>query len=155
MESASTASDVRKTATVVQAALTVASMALGPVPALAEELPTFRRGLWEFSRTMDIGSGAQTISSRRCTEPGEEMRRQHAMFAKAGCKVAPISQQGSVYSYVVDCTGTGMGNVVSRSAITVESDAAYKVEIESSGDVGPGTGKRNEVLKAHRASDCP
>lgn len=48
-----------------------------------------------------------------------------------------------------------MGNVVSQSVITVESDAAYTVEIESSGDVGPGGGKRREVLRARRVGDCP
>jgi len=155
MASARTASDVRKTATVIQAALAAVSLQLASLPAQAGELPTFRHGLWEFTRTLDMGGGEKTISSRRCTEPGEEMSRQNAMLAKAGCTVSPVSRQGNAYSFVADCKGGGMGKVVSRSVITVESDASYTVEIESSGDVGPGTGKRREVLKAHRVSDCP
>jgi hypothetical protein len=155
MASARTASDVRKTATVIQAALAAVSLELAGLPAQAGELPTFRHGLWEFTRTLDMGGGEKTISSRRCTEPGEEMSRQNAMLAKAGCTVSPVSRQGNAYSFVADCKGGGMGKVVSRSVITVESDASYTVEIESSGDVGPGTGKRREVLKAHRVSDCP
>ena len=48
-----------------------------------------------------------------------------------------------------------MGDVVSQSVVTVESDTAYTVEIESSGEVGPGGGKRKETLKARRVGDCP
>ena len=104
---------------------------------------------------MDMGGGEKTLSSRRCTEPGEDMRRQNGMFAKAGCKVSPVDRRGSVYSFVADCRGSGMGDVVSQSVVTVESDTAYTVEIESSGEVGPGGGKRKETLKARRVGDCP
>ncbi len=151
---ASNASDTRRMATVVPAALAAVNLAMAPVPAQAEELPTFRRGLWELNRTMDMGGG-KAVSSRRCTEPGEDMRRQNAMFEKAGCKVSEISRRGNVYSFAADCKGSGMGNVVSQSVITVESDAAYAVEIESSGDVGPGAAKRRERLVARRVGDCP
>jgi hypothetical protein len=155
MASARTASDVRITATAIQAVLAAVGVGLATLPAQAGELPTFRFGLWEFTRTLDMGGGEKTISSRRCTEPGEEMSRQDAMLVKAGCTVSPVSRQGNSYSFVADCKGGGMGNIVSRSLITVESDASYTVEIESSGDVGLGTGKRSEVLKAHRVGDCP
>lgn len=155
MARARTPSDVRKTATVIQAALAAASVGLATLPAQAGELPTFRHGLWEFARTLDMGGGEKTISSRRCAEPGEEMSRQNAMLVKAGCTVSPVSRQGNTYSFVADCKGGGMGIIVSRSVIAMESDASYTVEIESSGDVGPGNGKRREVLKAHRVSDCP
>lgn len=151
---ASNGSDPRKMAKVLPAALAVLSLGLAPVPSQAEELPTFRRGLWEFNRTMDMG-GAKAISSRRCTEPGEDMRRQNAMFEKAGCKVSQISRRGNVYSFAADCKGSGLGDVVSQSVITVASDAAYAVEIESSGDVGPGAAKRRERLEARRVGDCP
>jgi hypothetical protein len=137
------------------ATLAAVSLGLLPLPGQAEEFPAFHRGLWEFNRTLDMGGGEKTVSSRRCTDPGEDMRRQNAMFAKAGCKLSPISRRGSVYSFVADCKGAGMGNVVSQSVISVESDAAYTVEIESSGDVGPAGGTRREVLKAKRVGDCP
>ena len=95
MASARTASDVRKTAAVIQAALAAVSVGLATLPAQAGELPTFRHGLWEFTRTLDMGGGEKTISARRCTEPGEEMSRQNAMLAKAGCTVSPVSRQRS------------------------------------------------------------
>lgn len=135
--------------------LAVTGLSLAALPVAADELPTFRRGLWEFNRTMDVGGGQKAISSRRCTEPGEDMRRQNATFAKAGCAVSPVSRRGEVYSFVANCKGGGTGNVVSQSVITVEGDSAYTVEVESSGDVGPGGGKRREVLKARRVGDCP
>jgi hypothetical protein len=153
---ASNASGIRKMATIAWAKLAVLSLGLAPLPAQAEELPTFRHGLWELNRTMDRGGG-KSVTSRRCTEPGEDMRRQNAMFEKAGCKVSQISRRGNVYSFAADCKGSGMGNVVSQSVITVESDAAYVVEIESSGDVGPGgpgAAKRHETLEARRVGDC-
>jgi hypothetical protein len=83
------------------------------------------------------------------------MKRQNAMFAKAGCTISPVTRKGDIYSFVADCKGGGAGKVVSQSVITVESDSAYTVEVESSGDAGPGGGKRSEVLKARRVGDCP
>ena len=155
MENRRIPSKVWKTTDALHAVFAVLFLGLAPQALQAEELPSFRRGLWEFQRTMDMGGGAKTLSSRRCTEPGEDMRRQNGMFAKAGCKVSPVDRRGSVYSFVADCRGSGMGDVVSQSVVTVESDTAYTVEIESSGEVGPGGGKRKETLKARRVGDCP
>lgn len=146
-------------AAVAQAAVAVASLGAALPAAQAEELPTFRKGMWEFDRTMemgrDMGSGPKTIASRRCTEPGEDMKRQQAMFAKSGCTVSPVSRRGSVYSFVADCKGAGIGAVVSQSVITVESDSAYTIEVESTGDVDGGGRKNRELLKARRVGDCP
>ena len=155
MENRRIPSKVWKTTDALHAVFAVLFLGLAPQALQAEELPSFRRGLWEFQRTMDMGGGEKTLSSRRCTEPGEDMRRQNGMFAKAGCKVSPVDRRGSVYSFVADCRGSGMGDVVSQSVVTVESDTAYTVEIESSGEVGPGGGKRKETLKARRVGDCP
>ena len=155
MENTRIPSKVWKTTDALHAVFAVLFLGLAPQALQAEELPSFRRGLWEFQRTMDMGGGEKTLSSRRCTEPGEDMRRQNGTFAKAGCKVSPVDRRGGVYSFVADCRGAGMGNVVSQSVITVESDTAYTVEVEASGDVGPGGGKRKETLKARRVGDCP
>lgn len=154
-----TAWKVRRMPAVAQAAVAVACLGVAAPPAQAEDLPTFRRGLWEFDRTVemgrDMGSGPKTISSRRCTEPGEDMKRQQAMFAKSGCTVSPVTRRGSVYSFVADCKGAGVGTVVSQSVITVESDSAYTIEVESTGEAAAGGHKNREVLKARRVGDCP
>jgi hypothetical protein len=143
-------------AAVVQFALAVGGAGLAaPPPAQADELPTFRKGLWEFSRTMDMGGGEKTMSARRCTDPGADMKQQNAMFAKSGCKVSAITRRGNVYSFVADCKGAGLGEVVSQSVITVESDAAYTIEVLSSDEAGPSGDKSKEVLKARRLGDCP
>ena len=149
-------SEVRRSAPLsVCAAFTATTLGLVPPALRADDFPRFREGLWEFARTMDMGGGPKTLSSRRCTEPGEDMRRQNALFAKMGCSVSPVTRKGSVYRFVADCKGAGTGAVVSQSVITVESDSAYTVEVESSGDTGPGGGKRSETLKARRIGDCP
>ena len=149
---------VRLSTSIVCGAVAAAGLVLAIQPAQADEWPTFRKGLWEFNRTMQGGAGSgmpDKLSNRRCVDPGEEMKRQNAMFAKAGCTLSPVTRKGNLYSFVAECKGGATGKLVSQSVITVESDSAYTVEVESSGEVGPGGGKGSEVLKARRVGDCP
>lgn len=116
----------------------------------AQELPSFRKGLWQFERTIDEGAGApQKVSLRKCTNPGDDMKRQSAMLSSAGCKLSPVVRSGAAYSYSAQCRLQG-ASVESRSVLTVESDGAYRLVVDSLED-----GRRkHEVLVARRVGDC-
>jgi len=120
--------------------------------ALAEDLPTFKPGMWEFKRTVE-GEGAgdkpMKLENKECTDPTAEMKKMNDKLAKQGCKFTPISRSGSTYSLSSDCQIQGM-QFQSRSVITVESDSAYRVDVSSTG-AGAST---KELLIAKRVGEC-
>jgi hypothetical protein len=118
--------------------------------ARADEPPAFRRGLWQFDRTI----GGQALQTKSCTSPTEDLERQNAILEKGGCKSSPGKRSGDVYMFTVECTvttpGSGTVTVHSTSVMTVESDSAYNVDIKTTG-AGTSTQER---LVARRIGDC-
>ena len=116
----------------------------------AQELPSFRKGLWEFNRTIDGGAGKpQTLTTKKCASPTDDMRKQNEMLAKAGCKFSPATKSGASYSFTSQCNINGV-SAQSKSVITVEGDSAYKVNVESQ----QGGQSTKELLVAKRIGDC-
>jgi len=118
----------------------------------AEDGPIFRQGMWEFNRTVEnIGSPGkpQTITTKKCTNPTEDMKKQNEMVSKIGCKTSPLVKNGKTYSFSTECKIQG-AIAQSASVITVENDSAYNIKIHSQSD-GRGT---NETLQARRTGDC-
>ncbi|MCC6610196.1 MAG: DUF3617 family protein [Burkholderiales bacterium] len=118
--------------------------------ATAQELPAFRKGMWEFNRTIDDGGGAaKSVTLKKCTSPTDDMRRQNDALAKAGCTFSPATRSGSPYTFTARCNVQG-ASVQSRSVISVESDSAYTVDVESQ----QGGRASKERLVARRIGDC-
>jgi hypothetical protein len=119
--------------------------------AWADELPNLRPGLWQFERS----AAGQKMHTTQCTSPNQDMKRQNEMIEKrGGCKMSPLKRSGNTYTFSADCTlSSPQGPVTFRStsAMTVESDSAYKIEVTTSDALGP-TGK--ELLTARRIGDC-
>lgn len=133
----------------IASAMTVGLLTQGSV-CHAEDLPNFRKGMWEFTRTITDASGkTQTIAMKRCISPTDDMRKQNDMHTKAGCKVTPVTRSGSSYSFSSQCKILGI-SVRSKSVISVDSDTAYKIDVESQEDGA----KTRERLVAKRIADC-
>jgi hypothetical protein len=134
---------------IIAGAMAVGLATLGPV-CRAEELPQFRKGVWEFNRTMAGPSGrTQTVATKKCTSPTDDMKKQNDMLAKAGCKFSAVTRSGSSYTFTSQCSVQGV-SAQSKSVISVDSDAAYKVDVESQ----QGGEKIKEILVARRIGDC-
>ena len=134
---------------VMAGAMTLGLLTLASV-CQAEELPNFRKGLWEFNRTIANPSGqTKTITAKKCTNPTDDMKKQNDMLAKAGCKFTPMTRSGSSYSFSSQCNIQGI-SAQSKSVISVDSDAAYKIDVESVQDGA----KTKERLVAKRMADC-
>jgi hypothetical protein len=89
------------------AIVAIGTFAAGPTA--ADELPAFRKGLWEYDRTMERGGGPkQSVKAKRCINPTEDMNRQRAMLSQSGCKFSPVVKQGNVYTYSAQCTMAGL-----------------------------------------------
>lgn len=117
--------------------------------AMADDLPVFRKGLWEFNRTDDASGGQpQTMKTQKCVDPTEDMKKQDQMLAQAGCKSSG-SRTGDKYSVSADCVVQGVA-MQSKSVVTVESDSAYRIDVESQ----QGGKATKEVLIARRIGDC-
>jgi hypothetical protein len=121
-------------------------------PALADDLPAFKPGMWEFKRTIE-GQGAggkpQNLENRKCADPTADMKKMNDMLARQGCKFSAISRSGSTYSFSSDCRIQGT-QYQSRSVIMADGGSAYRVEVTSTG-AGPAT---KELLVARRIGEC-
>lgn len=119
--------------------------------AAADEIPALRPGMWEFTRTLIPVSGKpQTMSDKICADPTAEMKRQNVLLTKAGCKFTPVQKKGKSYIFQAACTIQGVAGE-STTAMTVESDSAYRLEIETR----QGKRRSRETLTARRVGDCP
>ena len=106
--------------------------------------------MWKFQRTV----GGKKIESTKCTSPTEDMKKMNAMLEKSGCRFSPVKKSGNVYTYTADCSmkmpsGATMSSR-STSVMTVESDSAYRVEVDV---VTDGQSSKERVV-AKRIGDC-
>ncbi len=128
-----------------------AAVLFAPVSAaIADDLPAFRKGLWEFDRTIDGGAGKKgKVSSRRCVDPGADMRAQNARMEKAGCRFSPYARSGNQYTMTAQCKVMGVSSNT-KTVITVESDSAYRLTVDGETDGE----KTLELMVAKRIGDC-
>lgn len=122
------------------------------IAAEAADLPVFRKGLWEYTRTVETpGTQAKpvTMTNKKCTDPSADMKAMQALLAKQGCKISPLTAKGNQYMSSSECTVQGKA-MSSRTVITVDSDSSYKVEVSSKG----GGRSTKELLVAKRVGAC-
>jgi len=118
--------------------------------ACADDWPVLRKGMWNFTRVIEHSAGgAQSIASKKCMSPTEEMKKQQAASAQAGCTVSPVTRSANAYTFEATCKLQGQ-TVQSKSVMSVESDSAYKIKVESRS----GAQGTKELLVAHRTGDC-
>lgn len=131
----------------------VALAGLAPAAGLAaaDVWPVLRRGQWEFTRTMETAGapGKPRVVTTKCTDPVEDMKQQNAMLSKSGCRFTPVVKAGSTYTFSAECSMPGYSGR-SKSVMTVASDSAYTVNVESTS----GKDTTREVLRARRTGDC-
>ena len=120
--------------------------------ALADDVPTFRKGQWEFKRTLvGQGTGGKDVemASKKCTDPSFDMKAMAAMLTQKGCKAPAVSMKGNVRASSWECTMKDKP-VRSETVMTITSDSAYTANITTTTD-----GKAaKEVMVAKRVGDC-
>ncbi len=120
--------------------------------ASAADLPSFRKGMWEFNRTVagqSTGGKNTTLTNRACADPSADMKRMNDMLAKQGCTFSPVSTKGNVYTFSSECRIQGFHSQ-SQSVLTAEGDSSYTVQV-----TGTTAGQPiSELLKAKRVGDC-
>lgn len=131
------------------AALIAATLAASV--ANGQEFPTLRTGLWEVRRTVEAPANAgtaRTVETTECTSPNEGMVARQEMLKKIGCTLSPLAHSGSTYTFSATCGNTATDTM--KSVLTVESDSAYSIRIDSFTSGTPS----QEWLSAKRVGDC-
>jgi hypothetical protein len=121
-----------------------------PGAARADDVPSFRQGLWEYQRA----AGTNRFAATECLDPGEERRRHQIALQKIGCKLSPTTRTGSTWTYSADCAvklPSGAMAFSTTSVLTADSDTAYQEEVRTTGKGGTTT---SQVITAHRVADC-
>jgi hypothetical protein len=129
-----------------------AGVAALPRLALADDLPSLRKGIWEYGRSVEDSKAAgkpMNLTNKKCADPSADMRKMNAAIEKQGCKFSPVAKAGNTYTFTSECQIQGV-TAQSRSVMTVESDSAYKVDVTSTG----GGRSTKELLIAKRLGDC-
>lgn len=120
--------------------------------ASAAVLPSFRKGMWEFNRTVagqSAGGKSATLTGRKCADATADMKRMQDMLAKQGCTFSPVSAKRNVYTFSSDCRIQGLQSQ-SKSVLTAEGDSSYTMRVTGATAGQPA----NELLKAKRAGEC-
>src|SRR5262245_41107523 len=123
---------------------------------LAEEWPRFRKGVWQFDRTLEL-TGVSNDSEEnarvlirsqmtRCVDPSEAMKQTFKPLAVGSCHSRPPERIANKYVFPLRCDY--MGPV--RTTIDVESDAAY-TEIN---ELTVGRLPRTDTVIARRIGEC-
>ena len=131
----------------------VASLIRPALPAMRQLLDDSRvlgEIVDEFSRTIESGAGkSQTMTSRKCVSPTDDMRAQNARLAKSGCTFSPYARSANQYTMSAKCHVMGISSDTT-TVVSFESDSAYRVTVAG---VTDGE-KTKEVMIAKRVGDC-
>ena len=131
--------------TAVGLALVASSAAI----AHASDWPRFRKGVWQFERTMAAGEGGNVLFKRemtRCVDPSESMKETWRAISVGNCRASPPERHLNKYVFARRCDY--MGPV--RTTIVVESETAY-TEINELKD---GPVPRTDTVIARRVAAC-
>lgn len=113
--------------------------------------PTFRRGLWKFVRTIEVGihsDGRQKLLERemtRCVDPTTAMKATFSSASVGSCHSSKPQKVDNRYIFSNRCDYMGPVSTV----ITVKSDEAY-TEVN---EINVGL-PRKDLVVARRVGDC-
>jgi hypothetical protein len=131
----------------------IISAATSVPAAQSSDVPTFRKGMWLFERTLARPDPAPsktlrktTSQTTRCVDPTQSMRATFASPNVGSCRSAKVEKDGNRYVFPMRCDYLGPV----RTEITVESDAAY-TEVNA---LMSGATPLTETIVARRIGDC-
>lgn len=132
-------------------AIIVTASVFGGIPALADELPQRKAGLWE---TKSVGAEGETVA-KQCVGPGTDRAMLGGMTGGA-CSKIDVKKSGAGYTVATECT-IGQIKAVGNSVITGDFQATVRTEGVTTLTGMPGqagTVERKLVVEAKRVGDC-
>ena len=120
-----------------------------PATAIASDWPKFRKGVWQFERTLVANGNGSILSKRemtRCVDPSDAMKETFRSVSVGSCRSSRPERVANKYVFALRCDY--MGPV--RTTIVVESDTAY-TEVN---ELQAGSFPRTDTVIARRISEC-
>jgi len=123
----------------------------GAVQTLAE-LPAFEPGMWEFRRTVELGThpGNQPDRLSKCSDPLNDIRQKMTEMSRKGCRIVGMSHLGSKFRSTWSCA-YGDGVVSVSNVITAANTTHY----EDVNETRYGEKTTRTVVVATRTGNCP
>jgi hypothetical protein len=132
-------------------AIAVASTVFGSIPALADELPQRKPGLWE---TRSTGAEGETVA-KQCVGPGTDRAMMGGVNGGA-CSKIEVKKTATGYAVATECT-IGQIKAEGSSVITGDFQATVRTEGTTKLTGMPGQSEaveRKMVVEAKRVGDC-
>jgi hypothetical protein len=122
----------------------------GVMPALADELPSRRAGLWEV-RTSINGPG---VTIQQCIDASTDQMMQSSAgpLAQTACSKRDVQKSGDTTTIDSTCTLTGKP-ATAHAVIAGSFDSAYTMTVTSDSDALPG-GTITMTMVAKRLGPC-
>lgn len=130
-----------------QRMIAVATLIMSHGACLADEVPKFKKGMWEYDKTLAINNGKELHQKvSRCDDPTDDMREFMKPGSFMGCKWDKPARSGNRYTSNSVCENGNSKKIVR----IVKSDSSYE---EISEDFARKTHMKQTVL-AHRTGNC-
>lgn len=114
---------------------------------IADEVPKFKPGKWEYSKTLVINNGKELHQKvSRCEDPTSEMREFMQAGSMMGCKWDKPLRSGNQYTSLSACNNGNTKKIIR----IIKSDSAYD---EMSEDAGKKIHMKQTII-ARRIGDC-
>jgi hypothetical protein len=113
----------------------------GALPALADEIPARKAGLWEITTILESRNGAG-MTLQQCVDAATDqmMMSNAGPFARAACPRRDVRRSGA--SITIDSTCTYKDKTATVHAVVTGSlDSAYTMTVTSQSDAMPLAGK--------------
>ena len=127
------------------------------VPALAQDYPKLKAGLWEVaSRTSTQAKDDPPVKSTMCLDDAtaREMYRASQGMMAGMCSRFEVKQSGNRFLSEAECK-FGDSKMVARSTMTLAGDASYRIEGNSTYDPPfMGMKESSTVVEARHAGAC-
>ncbi len=138
----------------------IAVTLLFAAPALAQDLPSRKPGLWEMKMGFE-GRGLPAQTVRQCVDQATDKRMQASFggLTQEACSKKDIKNVGGTITMDSVCN-LGMGTTTSHAVVTGSFDSAYTVKMSSTSTGGPAIpgmkagGETNITIEARRVGDC-
>jgi hypothetical protein len=124
----------------------VAILVVAQGTCLADDVPKFKRGVWEYDSTLVVNGKELHQKVSRCIDPTDDMREFMKPGSLMGCKWDKPARSGNQYTSTSVCE-----NGTSKKIVRiVKGDSSYE---ETSEDFAKKNHMKETVL-AHRTGDC-
>jgi len=128
-------------------------VAICVMPALADDLPSRKAGLWEMKMSFENRNvPAQTI--QQCIDASTDamMQSNTGPYAQNACSKRDVQRSGSTVTIDSVCTVNGKATA-SHAVISGSFDSAYTMTVTSDSAAAPG-GKSNMTMAAKWLGPC-